>query len=232
MQNRNYRAEGNKRQQRRGQQGGLFSLNIQHMIDHSPLLFAAPIGSIHHNRNNSSLQEKNTHQDISEISGQSVQAKNVSINATGDMFLTFTMVQEIMTELSGAATGTEKFAVTTKPAYRFGNSETFLAAVHKSPQILWPDTDIRELLGFRNMSILAGDHNAKHPVWNSKVSNPSGLKHMKIFANGNFEISGPQCSTRYTTDSRGDVLDIVAHQKVGLSEVIVTDGLVSYRLKF
>jgi hypothetical protein len=39
----------------------------------------------------------------------------------------------------------------------------FLAAVYKSPEILWSGTDITELLGFRNKSILAGDLNAKHP---------------------------------------------------------------------
>jgi hypothetical protein len=41
-----------------------------------------------------------------------------------------------------------------------------LAAVYKSPQRLWSDTDITELLGFRNKSMLAGDMNAKHPVMN------------------------------------------------------------------
>jgi hypothetical protein len=57
-----------------------------------------------------------------------------------------------------------------------GNAEMFLAAVYKSPRRLWSGTDITELLAFRNKSIPAGDLNAKHPVWNSKVSNTSGLK--------------------------------------------------------
>jgi hypothetical protein len=43
---------------------------------------------------------KNTHQDTSQTSGQSVHSKNVNSNAM-DMFLAFTMVQQIMTELSG-----------------------------------------------------------------------------------------------------------------------------------
>jgi hypothetical protein len=38
------------------------------------------------------------------MSGQSVQATNVNINAMDDMFLAFSMVQQIMTELSGVAT--------------------------------------------------------------------------------------------------------------------------------
>jgi hypothetical protein len=41
-----------------------------------------------------------------------------------------------------------------------GNTELFLTAVYKSPQRLWSASDISELLGFRNKSILAGDLNA------------------------------------------------------------------------
>jgi exonuclease III len=57
-----------------------------------------------------------------------------------------------------------------------GNTEMLHASVYKSPQRLWGDTDNTELLGFRNKSILAGDLNAKHTVWNSRNSDPSGLK--------------------------------------------------------
>jgi hypothetical protein len=86
-------------------------------------------------------------------------------------------------------------------------------------------TYITELLGFRNKSILAGDLNAEHPVWNSEVSHPSVLKLLELFVRSNFEISAPQYSTHYITDGRGDVLDIVVHQNVRLSEVIVTNNL-------
>jgi hypothetical protein len=47
---------------------------------------------------------KYTNQDTYQISGQSVQAKNVNFNAMDDVFLALTMTQQIMTELSGAAT--------------------------------------------------------------------------------------------------------------------------------
>jgi hypothetical protein len=47
-----------------------------------------------------------------------VQAKNVNSNAMDDMFLAFTMVQQIMTELSGAVTEKEKVAITTKAVFR------------------------------------------------------------------------------------------------------------------
>jgi hypothetical protein len=46
---------------------------------------------------------------------------------------------------------------------------------------------IIELLGFRKKSIPAGDLNAKHPVWNSKVSYSSGLKLLESFDCSNFE---------------------------------------------
>jgi hypothetical protein len=54
--------------------------------------------------------------------------------------------------------------------------------------------DIKERLGFRNKSILAGDLNAKHTVWNSQVSNSTGMKLLEVFVRSNSEISGPQCS--------------------------------------
>jgi hypothetical protein len=91
-------------------------------------------------------------------------------------------------------------------------------------------THITELVCIRNRSILAGDLNAKHPVWNSKISNPSGLKFLELFVICNFDISGPPCSTYYTPDGRDDVLNIVVHRHIRLSEVIVTDVLDSDRL--
>jgi hypothetical protein len=54
-----------------------------------------------------------------------------------------------------------------------GNSEILLAAVYKHPEQAWSDADVIELLNLRNKSLLAGDLNAKNPVWNSQVSNLS-----------------------------------------------------------
>jgi hypothetical protein len=44
------------------------------------------------------------HQDTNKTSGQSVQPKTVNVNAMDDVFLAFTVVQQVMTELSGAVT--------------------------------------------------------------------------------------------------------------------------------
>jgi hypothetical protein len=72
---------------------------------------------------------------------------------------------------------------------------------------VWRDADITELLNLRTKSILAGDLNANHPVWNSKVSY---LKPLDLFVNSNFDISVPQHPTHFVSDGRGDDLDIVA----------------------
>jgi hypothetical protein len=111
-----------------------------------------------------------------------------------------------------------------------GNSEILLASVYKSPGRAWSDADIIELLSFRNKSILAGDLNAKHPFWKSAVSKPSGKKHMASFDLNEFEISGPQCPTLYSSARNGDVLDIVVYQNVRVSDVIVFDILDSDHL--
>jgi hypothetical protein len=72
-----------------------------------------------------------------------------------------------------------------------GNGEVLLAAVYKSPGHAWNDADIVELLSFRHKSLLAGDLNAKHPVWNGVVSNYSGAKLLDLLHTKKFEISTP-----------------------------------------
>jgi hypothetical protein len=77
---------------------------------------------------------------------------------------------------------------------------------------------------------LAGDLNAKHPSWNSAVSNPSGEKLLQFFDRNDCEISAPQCPTHYSPGRSGDVLDIVVHKNIRLSNVIVSDILDSHHL--
>jgi exonuclease III len=72
-----------------------------------------------------------------------------------------------------------------------GNNEILFAAVYRSPGHAWIDADITELLSFRKKCILTGDLNAKHPFWNSRVSNPSGEKLMNLLDLEDFEISAP-----------------------------------------
>ena len=110
-----------------------------------------------------------------------------------------------------------------------GNNEVFLAAVYKSPSRTWNDADIMKLLTVKHKTVLAGDLNAKNPFWNSATSNPSGAKLLHLFDN-DFEISAPQSPTHYSPAGNGDVLDIVVHQNVRLSEITVSDTLDSDHL--
>jgi hypothetical protein len=90
------------------------------------------------------------------------------------------------------------------------------------------DAGSTELLRLRNKCILAGDLNAKHQFLNSRVSNLPGEKLLELFDLDDFEISAPQCPTHYSP--AGNVLDIVVHRNIGLSNVIVSDILDSDHL--
>jgi hypothetical protein len=72
-----------------------------------------------------------------------------------------------------------------------GDSEVLLAAAFKSPGHAWNHADVTVLLSFRHKALLAGDPNAKHPFWNSVVSNPSGEKLLNLLLISKFEISAP-----------------------------------------
>jgi hypothetical protein len=102
--------------------------------------------------------------------------------------------------------------------------------VDKSPGCTWSDADIAELLSLRHKCILAGDLNAKHPSWNSAVSNPSGEKLLQLFDASAFEISAPQYPIHYTPVGNGDVLNIVVHKNIRISNVTVSDILDSDHL--
>jgi hypothetical protein len=77
---------------------------------------------------------------------------------------------------------------------------------------------------------LADDLKAKHSSWNSTVSNPSGEKLLQLFDASNFEISVSPCPTHYSPVGNGDVLDIVVHKNIRLSNVVVSDILESDHL--
>jgi hypothetical protein len=88
-----------------------------------------------------------------------------------------------------------------------------LPAVHESPIRRRSDTDISQLLRFRNRSILAGDMNAKYLFGNSRVPNASRGKLLQMFQ----IISNSQ-------------RHIVVHQNIRLSHVSASDLLNSDRL--
>jgi hypothetical protein len=53
---------------------------------------------------------------------------------------------------------------------------------------------------------------------------------MALFDLSKFEISAPQCPTHYSPAGHGDVLDIVVHQNIRVSDVTVCDILDSDHL--
>jgi hypothetical protein len=110
------------------------------------------------------------------------------------------------------------------------NSEMLLATVCKSPCHVWNDADIIEFLSFRHTSLIARGLNAKYLFWNSVVSNTSGAKILNLLHNNEFDISAPQCPTHYSPAGNADVLDIIVHKNVRLSEVTVSDIMESDHL--
>jgi hypothetical protein len=103
VQNGNYGAEGTCGRKHRGQQGGRSSQNTQHPTDHSLLLFAGPISSIgsnHHNKNSNRLQDK-------------IPIRTPIKSQASQTTCFLVVVQQIMTEFSGAATEKGKAALIT-----------------------------------------------------------------------------------------------------------------------
>jgi hypothetical protein len=112
----------------------------------------------------------------------------------------------------------------------FGNREILLAAVYKAPGRTWSNADIAELMSLRHKCSFAGDLNVKHPSWNSPVPKSSGEKLLQLFDTNDLEISAPQCPIHYTPGGSGDVLDIVVHKNIRISNIIVSDILDSDHL--
>jgi hypothetical protein len=69
-----------------------------------------------------------------------------------------------------------------------------------------------------------------HCSQNSAVSNPSNQKLLQLFDTHDFEFPAPQCQNHYSPVGNGDVLDIVVHKNIRLSNVIASDILDSDHL--
>jgi hypothetical protein len=78
-----------------------------------------------------------------------------------------------------------------------GNKEILFAALYKPPDRAWSKSVVIGLLNFKNKSRLAGNLSAKNPVWNSQVSNLSGMIQLNLQDKKDFKISAPQFPTHY-----------------------------------
>jgi hypothetical protein len=150
---------------------------MQHLTDHSLLLFAAPISSIvsnHHNKTAMVFRKKKyTHQYTNKISGMSVQARSVNMNATDGVFLSFNIVQQIMTELSSAATEREKIAVITKAVFRLlkvsSNDSSYASENHSIGRQAYEVRKELQYLKSRLGPVLRDMPETSHEVLHSKL---------------------------------------------------------------
>ncbi|GJQ75498.1 hypothetical protein Trydic_g17585 [Trypoxylus dichotomus] len=89
-----------------------------------------------------------------------------------------------------------------------------LVAAYKAPNKLMLESDLSEIFSTRRATILAGDLNAKHPTWNSRLTNASG-KCLRRFADDfNLVVDASTEPTIYPHNGQPDVLDIVVMKNV------------------
>ncbi|CAH2093465.1 unnamed protein product [Euphydryas editha] len=101
-----------------------------------------------------------------------------------------------------------------------GHQPITIASVYLSPKKPLIESDVMSLLAMSNSVILAGYLNAKHPHWNSRVSNRHGvqLDLMTSLPSLGFDIIAPPTPTRFPnrTNDSADVLDIAILKGVTL----------------
>lgn len=104
-----------------------------------------------------------------------------------------------------------------------GNSELRLSAVYKSPKTKIQTIDIDELLNTQANTIIAGDLNAKHHSWNSRIINKAGRLSDYLDTRNDTTVAAPTSSTHYPSNPnhRPDVLDIA----------IMKTGQIQYQLE-
>ncbi|GJQ79305.1 hypothetical protein Trydic_g16172 [Trypoxylus dichotomus] len=102
-----------------------------------------------------------------------------------------------------------------------------LIAAYKAPNKLMLEADLSEIFSTRRATILAGDLNAKHPTWNSKVTNASG-KCLLALQTTSTSLSMPPPNPRYTltTDSQTSWTSWTASSRRG-GHPDTTHGLVA-----
>ena len=92
-----------------------------------------------------------------------------------------------------------------------------IISVYKSPPKELQLQDLRTLSQLNKHIIIAGDINAKNPLWNSTVPNDTGRR-LEIFANQlNLQVDAPTTPTHYPIQGgRPDVLDTCIYSDVNI----------------
>lgn len=99
---------------------------------------------------------------------------------------------------------------------KVGGREMLLAAVYNRPSLQLDTSDITALLGMKSPAILAGDLNAKHPAWNSSVSNARGNELYRFATNNDVVVVAPDEPTHFHRHG-SDVLDVAILNEINSS---------------
>lgn len=107
-----------------------------------------------------------------------------------------------------------------------------LYAVYCSPNRALLANELEELLDEDGPIIIAGDLNAKHPAWNSRVANGRGRTLLDFAQQRNdLAVVGPETPTHYGPVGRPDVLDIAILKDIPMrTQLEVANELESYHL--
>jgi len=91
-----------------------------------------------------------------------------------------------------------------------GNYQIQISAVYKSPNQQLKIDDIDALTNGNHWFVVAGDLNAKHPLWHSRCSNAAGNILYNHALNDDYIVTAPETPTFFPTvkGHRPDVLDI------------------------
>jgi endonuclease/exonuclease/phosphatase family metal-dependent hydrolase len=103
-----------------------------------------------------------------------------------------------------------------------------LVSVYSPPGKIF-ERDLDLLIGLGHKVILAGDFNAKHSMWGSRLNNTAGQTLLSHYYKNNYIISAPAQSTFFPDrlTSRSDILDIAILSNVLTKHSIRTLGNLS-----
>ena len=94
-----------------------------------------------------------------------------------------------------------------------------LIAAYIKPQAKLHTADLDKLLDSKLPTVIAGDLNAKHTAWNSRVCNSKGRQLLAHSLKNDFVVAGPLDPTHHSGDLRhsADVLDIAIYKNMSQS---------------
>lgn len=91
-----------------------------------------------------------------------------------------------------------------------GNDLLRVSAIYKPPGKTLEVSDLRKLTGGCDWFVVAGDLNAKHPLWHSRCVNPAGTTLYNHATINDYSVVAPDTPTHFPTfpGHRPDVLDV------------------------